>query len=308
MMKRRLVLAVALVALPIIQASAVAPASASSTLSMLSLGDSFSAGVGLGSVSSGCDRNHGNYATRAGKQILKKTHRISSLRLGACSGAKMQDVIANQLKFVKRSTNVVSMTIGGNDIGFGPKLSGCYFGKCGPDVFGLQADINGGTQTWDTLYTNLVSTYVLIRQAMAPNGHLYVLTYPIPFSRQTSSRCQGLDSDEQNAANALVTRLDDTIYAAVDQANIQVRNVHFVDWRTGNRQDGGYTIPAGYSGAGQSFATFVTGDGLCNNQGRRAFVNGYVRSANKNNSFHPNSTGYWNGAVALANAVNTFQP
>jgi lysophospholipase L1-like esterase len=308
MLKRRIALAVPLVALSIVQAIAAAPASAGSTLNVLSLGDSYSAGVGLGSVTAGCDRNRGAYAIRAAKQILKNTHPLAYLGQGACSGAKSQDVMSNQVRFVNSSTNVVAMTVGGNDIGFGPKVKGCYFGRCGPDTFSLQADVNGGTQTWDAVYGKLVSLYVSIRQRMAPNGHLYVVTYPIPFARQTSSRCQGLDPDEQNAANALVTRLDDTIYTAVDQANRQRGNVHFVEWRTGTRVNGGYSIPGGYTGAGQSFATFVTPDGLCNNQGRRPFINGYVRSTNAGNSFHPNSTGYWNGAVALATAVNAFQP
>lgn len=217
------------------------------------------------------------------------------------------------------SHTVAAITIGGNDIGFAPKLKGYYFGRCGPDTFSLQADVRGGTQTWNQVYDCLASTYVAIRRRMNFRGHLYVLTYPIPFSRQSGS-CNGLDATEQNAANALVTRLDDTIYHAVRRANDLLGsgpakrpgNVHFVDWRTGTRINGDYTIPSGYIGAGGRFATFVSPDGLCNTQGRSPFINGYSASASAvnplGNSFHPKSNGYWHGAQILAAAVRKFQP
>ena len=44
--------------------------------------------------------------------------------------------------------------------------------------------------------------------------------YPIPFARASATRqCEGLDRVEQNTANALVTRLDDTISLTVNAAN-----------------------------------------------------------------------------------------
>lgn len=280
-------------------------ASAATALNMIGLGDSYSAGVGLGGVSGGCDQDRFAYAPRARNDILPRSHRINGLKFVACSGHRTSDVLSNQVPFVNASHNVAAITVGGNDIGFGPKLRGCYFGRCGPDTFSLQADVRGGTQTWSQLHSRMANTYVAIRRRMNASGHLYVLTYPIPFSRR-SDPCSGLDGTEQNAANALVTRLDDTIYHAVASANALSRNVHFVDWRTGTRVDRGYRIPTGYSGAGGVFPSYVSPDGLCNTQGRTPFINPYVFPAG--NSFHPNSTGYWRGAQLLAAAIRKFQP
>lgn len=281
------------------------------------MGDSYSAGTGLGPVSPGCDRDSFAYAPRAARDLLASSYTVD-LRHTACSGARIQDIWNSQLTSVDSSTRVVSLTVGGNDVGFSAKLGGCWT-TCGPDTMALQADVPGGTQTWDDVYANLVTTYVAVRRKMASDGHLYVLTYPIPFGRQSSASCQGLSALEQNAANALVTRLDDTIYWAVRRANellptVHGRpgNVHFVDWRTGTRQENAYTIPAGLPDAGRTFASYSSPDGLCNTSGRTPYLNGFVNNAPTNpdrgNSFHPNSTGYWAGAVLVAANIRRDVP
>ena len=290
-------------------------------LRMVALGDSYSAGVGVGAVASGCDRDRLAYAPRARNDLLPSSYRIDSFAYPACSGAKTSDLLSKQLPSVSASDTVASVTIGGNDIGFAPKIAGCFFGNCGPDAYGLQADVRGGKQTWSVLFEKLVTTYVNIRKRMATNGHLYVLTYPIPFSRDLTTACNGFNATEQNAANALVTRLDDTIYLATRRAAELLRskhgrpgNVRFVEWRTGTRIEKGYTIPAGQPGAGQKFATYKSADGLCNTRGRNPFINGYVGAlpagiANPlGNSFHPKSNGYWKAAQLLHAAIRTYQP
>jgi hypothetical protein len=291
-----------------------------SVLRMVALGDSYSAGVGVGAVGFGCDRDGLAYAPRARNDLLPASYRIDRFAFVACSGAKTSDVLATQLGAISSTDSVASITIGGNDIGFGPKISGCAFGSCGPDTYGLQADVRGGTQTWSGLFNKLVNVYVSIRRRMAATGHLYVLSYPIPFSRDSTSSCSGFTATEQNAANALVTRLDDTIYNATGRAAEVLRsqhgrpgNVRFVDWRTGTRITNGYTIPKGWPGAGQQFATFKSPDGLCNTRGRSAFINGYVAAfpAGGNllgNSFHPKSNGYWKAATLLQASIRRYQP
>ena len=288
-------------------------------LRMVALGDSYSAGVGVGAVGFGCDRDGLAYAPRARNDLLPASYRIDRFAFVACSGAKTGDV-TKQLASVAPTDNVVSITVGGNDIGFGPKISGCAFGACGPDTYGLQADVRGGTQTWSGLFNKLVNVYVSIRRRMAATGHLYVLSYPIPFSRDATSSCNGFTATEQNAGNALVTRLDDTISQATQRAAEVLRSLHgrpghvrFVDWRTGIRIANGYTIPQGKPGAGQQFATYKSPDGLCNTRGRSAFINGYVAAfpAGGNplgNSFHPKSNGYWKAAQVLHAAIRTYQP
>ncbi|MCB9011291.1 MAG: hypothetical protein H6531_05620 [Actinobacteria bacterium] len=293
------------------------PASAATPrLNWAALGDSYSSGTGLGDVTTNCDRDAYAYAPRASWDILNRDYRIQQ-DFVACADAATPDLIADQVPLVSRRHTVASLTIGGNDIGFGDKLRGCIAGfSCGPDLFSLSPDTADGPQTWDEIHDRLAAAYVLVRKRMDANGHLYVLTYPIPFARQSGGSCLVFDQTEQNAANALVTRLDDTIYWATVRANELLQtvhgrpgNVHFVDWRTGTRVENGYTIPAGYADAGRSFATYVSPDGLCNTSGRTPLINGFVDilGPNRGNSFHPNSTGYWLGAELVSAAIRAHQ-
>lgn len=306
---RQVVLAVVLF-LPLL---AVEPAGAATTLKWVALGDSFSSGVGLGPVSGTCDRDNYAYAPRAVRDILRPARTVD-FSFQACSGATTQSLWSSQLSSVTSGRNVASLTIGGNDINFSGRVKGCYIGTCGKDTMSLSA----APISWDELYNRMVTTYVNVRRRMSSTGHLYVLTYPIPFARQNTKSCQGFTSTEQNAANALVTRLGDTIYQAVKRANqllpsVHGRqgNVHFVDWRAGTRVEGGYTIPSGYSGAGKKYATYTSTRGLCNTSGNTPYLNGFVDRAwsnpDKQNSFHPNSTGYWKGATLVAAAIKKYQ-
>lgn len=300
------------------------------SLHWVAMGDSYSAGVGLGSVPAGCDQDEFAYAPRARRDILSSSYTIDSFNFVACSGAVTQDVRSpsndiweDQLGAISASTNVVSLTVGGNDIGFADKLAGCAIGECGPDLYGLEAHVEGGSQTWDDVFDRLVTTYIAARRRMSPSGHVYVLSYPIPFARTSPAGCAGLTSTEQNAANALVTRLDDTISLAVQHANDLLQNVHnlagnvhFVEWRTGARAEGAYTIGSIYPGAGGVFASYSSADGLCNGQGHTPFIRGYTaeggtvqcRTCPFGNSFHPNSTGYWHAAQQLATAIRNDFP
>jgi lysophospholipase L1-like esterase len=304
------------VALPQTPAEASPP-----KLSMLALGDSYSAGVGLGHVYRGCDRNKGAYARRAANKLADK-YKVSILSK-ACSGAVVGDVLDKQLRHVTSDRNIVTITIGGNDIHFEEKLKGCALGTCGGDVFGIKPDKRGGKQTWSELSRRLVTTYVNVRKRMAKSGYLYVSTYPMPFARTTQKRCAGLDPIEQSAANALVTALDDVIEEAVAKANQALvanhgrpGNIRLVEWRTpkDGREVDGYAIPANRKGAGLRFDTWKSPDGLCNGRGRTPFIRGYGPSTSDrtrdiyDNSFHPNSTGYGHMATKVANAIRADFP
>lgn len=292
----------------------VPTASAGQTLRVLSLGDSYSAGVGLGPVTAGCDRNTGAHTPRAVRAVLQKSRTVGLKHL-ACSGATAVDVRNSQLPQVNRLFNTVTLTAGGNDIGFAAKVKGCILGDCGPDVYGLQADIRGGSLTWDQLHARLRDLYVDIRGRMDPSGHMYVLSYPIPFARPVGATgsCHGATQSEQKALNALVTRLGDTIYWAAQSANATLAqrglpgNVHFVDWRTYLRTRW-YVIPTGYPGAGQRHESARSTRGLCNTAGQTPYTHGIVGPPDVINSFHPNSRGYDVAAARLINAINAAQP
>ena len=276
------------------------------------LGDSYSAGVGLGKVTPGCDQDDGAYTPQAYAALNKSRTLLSDVLINpSCSGNTTADYWSSQAKFVGADADIATITIGGNDTFLQDKVIGCYIGRCGPDVFGVEAGTERNTVSWDEIFDRLVAVYVDARTRMSPAGHLYVLSYPIPFGLGSGSDCQGFEYQEQLAANAFATRLGDTIFLAVQEANKQVAqsgrsgNVHFIDWRTGTRREKLYTVPEGFPNAGQSFPVVVSPNGLCARDGK-AFINGFVdtpRGANRLNSFHPNKDGYDYATRVLKSAI-----
>jgi hypothetical protein len=278
------------------------------------LGDSHSSGTGLGRVTPGCDRDDGAYGPSAYRRLNREgTVRSDVLRFVACIGHTTHDYWSSQDDFVTSEADVVTITIGGNDLDIRGKIVECYILRCGPDIFMVRAKGGSEPVTWDQLFSRLVDVYFDIRTRMDPNGHLYVLSYAIPFAFPESA-CHRFDPDEQLAANAWATRLGDTIYQAVQAANSAIvrlagrpGNVHFLDWRTGTRFENGYAVPAGYSNAGERHDVIISPNGLCTRvRGHKEFLNGFVVNRLRvENSFHPNRWGYDYAATVLANAVRS---
>src|SRR5919106_3402825 len=116
MLRRGIALMVALVAL-------VAPASASADY--VALGDSFAAGplIPLQIQPFGCLKSNNNYA-----HIAQRELRFAEFRDATCSGAETEDMTQPQgvtpgpnppqFDRLDAETTLVTVTIGGNDIGF----------------------------------------------------------------------------------------------------------------------------------------------------------------------------------------------
>jgi GDSL-like Lipase/Acylhydrolase family len=96
----------------------------------VALGDSYAAGVGAfsylpGTVESKCYRATDGYA----EKIAAATN--LSLEFPACMGAKVHDLMEGkkaQLRTVGVDTQLVTLSIGGNDVGFSPVLQSCIGG------------------------------------------------------------------------------------------------------------------------------------------------------------------------------------
>ncbi|MFM8237645.1 MAG: GDSL-type esterase/lipase family protein, partial [Actinomycetota bacterium] len=171
--------------------AAHAGAATKPTLRMAVLGDSYSAGVGVGLVGTGCDRDRLAWGPRAYNELLGSRYTLGSLKFVACSGYTSDQITANQLGAVTSSTNMVTLTAGGNDIGFGAKVFACVLHNCPSSLLSLSASsAERPRQTWIGLRAKLADLYVRIRQRMAPGGKLFVATYPIPFA-EVDHGCAG---------------------------------------------------------------------------------------------------------------------
>jgi hypothetical protein len=167
----------------------------------VALGDSYSSGTGTRdySLNSGCQR--GPYAYPA---LIKADRPGTNLTFVACSGAKTGDVLANQVQSVTSTTNIVTITIGGNDAGFSSVITACAYPlvSCNTDITNAQNYIR------NTLPGRLDSVYSAI-ESRAPNATVVVLGYPRLFMGVDCNAGTFFSSDEMTKLNATADLLRD---------------------------------------------------------------------------------------------------
>ncbi|MGW0767905.1 SGNH/GDSL hydrolase family protein [Streptomyces sp. NPDC002676] len=183
--------------------AATAQATTAATGGYVALGDSYSSGVGAGSYissSGSCDRS-----TNAYPYLWNAAHSPASFAFNACSGAKTDDVMANQLGSLNSSTSLVSITIGGNDAGFSNVMTDCVLGSdsdCLSDVATAEAYVDS------TLPGKLDTVYNAIR-SKAPNARVVVIGYPRLYL--TGQICVGLSDTKRTAINSAADYIDNAI-------------------------------------------------------------------------------------------------
>lgn len=211
----------AAVAALITSAVLIAPASAATVANYAALGDSYSSGVGTGQyykASGSCHQSPESYPV-----LWSTAHNVTNFDFAACSGAKTSDVIANQLGGLSSATNVVTITIGGNDAGFSSVMTSCIEDT---DAGCNTAVTNAENYATNTLPGLLDTTYSDIR-SHAANAAVYVLGYP-RFYQLNGSCTLGLDDTKRGYINNGADTLDTVISAQVAKYS----GFHFVDVRS----------------------------------------------------------------------------
>jgi lysophospholipase L1-like esterase len=160
---------VGLVAVP----SAAAAGQPAGVGDYVALGDSYSSGVGTGfydPTSGPCARSPLSYPP-----LWVVEHHPASFGFVACSGATTADVLAGPASALQPGTDLVTITIGGNDAGFGPVLQTCTTADSDAACFAAVDAAEGFERS--VLRDRLTRTYTAIRQA-APYAQVGVLGYP----------------------------------------------------------------------------------------------------------------------------------
>jgi lysophospholipase L1-like esterase len=182
------------------------PASAASSVNYVALGDSYSSGVGAGSyiASSGsCDRS-----TNAYSALWAGAHAPASYVSVACSGATITTVINSQLSALSASTTLVSMTIGGNDVGFVNIMTVCALQGTSACVAAVQSAENFAQTTLPGLLDNAYNGIA----SHAPNAHVVILDYPVFY--QLGTFCLGLSATSHAKIDEGINQLAGVISAA----------------------------------------------------------------------------------------------
>lgn len=193
-------------ALPLLAIST--SASAQSTVHYVALGDSYSSGVGAGSYTSSsgsCDRSSNAYSALWDAANAPATY-ISV----ACSGATTASVISSQLSALSSATTLVSITIGGNDVGFSSVMETCVLNSTSTCVSAITA---AEGEVASQLPGELDSVLSDIHSD-ARSARVVVLGYPEFYDLSRSSTCIGLSTTDRTDLNAAADQLDSQIQAA----------------------------------------------------------------------------------------------
>ncbi len=231
---------------------------------LVGLGDSYGSGVGAFLYyddGTECYRSPFAYPSLlAGATGLRLT-------LAACSGATTADVLAEQIDAVEAGTDYVTLTVGGNDVGFADVVTACalpgWLGDC-------TGTIDAGLRILrSALPDRLDEVYAAVR-TRAPGAEVAVTGYPLLFNGTDCNPLTFFTRAEMARINAGTAELNRLLY---DRA-----------------QAAGFTfVPAD--------PTF-RGHAVCDD---RPWVNGLVFPVV--NSFHPNVAGHTAYAVLVAPAL-----
>ncbi|MEU2042318.1 SGNH/GDSL hydrolase family protein [Nocardia niwae] len=226
----------------------------------VALGDSFSAGLGADGPIDGCGRSAKGYPA-----LWAKAHSIASFVNAACGGAVSGDVLGSQLSGLSAKTEVVTITLGGNDVQLGDQVSACLL----RDDQGCRTLIDDFTTNLPARTAAVTEVYAAIRTA-APKADVYVLGYPRLFD--TGGSCTSPLTptlDERRVLNGATDALNSVLAQRATDAGFR-----FVDVR----------------------AAFA-GHGVCSSS---SWIN---PAASFPAPLHPTTDGYRDGYLAALSAV-----
>ncbi len=281
--------------------------------SLVAMGDSYTAGDGAGAYVSGaaapasCNVSRNGFPhlmTVPGRQdesVVKAAARQPDddvmFDVIACSGATTSQMLAGgrgqagrpaqmDQGAITAGTDVVVLTAGGNDLGFGTLAQSCLLSRClgatDPALSGLTpedwitARLPGVRSDIETLLTQI--------RGAAPNATIFLVGYPRLFpSDPAGQRCVELgesaffgtlEADEQDFFNETSARLN----AQLEEA-AAAKDAEFID--------------AARIFTGHELRSLIRGDDTC--AANTSWINGVIGSS----SLHPNAAGH----AAIADAI-----
>jgi hypothetical protein len=279
------------------------------TQQYLALGDSYSSGEGAMDYYAGTDvaENKCHLSTNSYAQKIITSLGYTSAHNVACSGAKSKNITtsaqystvptpnplgtwlpgmtAQNNKIALTQPNVVTVGIGGNDIGFAQKIRRCVASIPLNDT--CYASYNERMQLIQEInneYSTLISTYKSVKSATKPSAKIYTIGYPqIAKSGGNCGNNVHLNAEEISLSNQLVNHLNYVIQNAALAAGVAYIDV----------------------------SNAFSGHKLCETSQSNIAMNGLTygqETANVigNESFHPNQLGNLLIKNAILSTTNNF--
>jgi lysophospholipase L1-like esterase len=241
---------------------AVGSASASGTVSYVALGDSYSSGDGAGNYSEGACLESAN-----AYPVLWHNAHGGTFTNETCAGATTSDVLTSQRGPLSTSTTLVSITIGGNDVGFTSVMETCVLQGNSACVSAVQRAESQAQSILPGALDNVLGAIA----ARAPGARVEVLGYPEFYDLARSSTCIGLSTTKRTYLNQGADVLDSVIQAAAGRHGDAFVNVN----------------------------PFFAGHQICDSGSYLISVDWL----NLTDSYHPNATGQRNGYLPALDSV-----
>ncbi|WP_223690161.1 SGNH/GDSL hydrolase family protein [Leifsonia poae] len=182
----------------------------------VALGDSFAAGMGGGDEQGRCVMSDNSYphefATAAGIDLVADA---------ACSGATTSDLLKHQLSALDDDTDLVTVSIGGNDLGVAEIASDCAAGKSVP----CRTELTSALSLLNVLPDRLDLLYAAIAKA-APHARIVVTGYATLYEVTDPA---AKDFGTATAINVATIGLNQVIRQAVDKQRANGVPITFVN-------------------------------------------------------------------------------
>ncbi len=208
-------LAALALAFPVILGVTTASAAPRQAVAYDALGDSYASGYGVPPYEA-CGRSQSAYAVQ-----LDGRMQIDLDDFVACAGATTTSLVAGgQLKALDANTDLVTISVGGNDIRWSSAVVACLGGTDTQCADGLA--VTSGRVT--TVLPGLLDSVYSQVSARAPAAHVVVTGYPRLFS-PASGPFLAASSSEQEALNDGADRLNEVLAEAAAEHGFQFVDV-----------------------------------------------------------------------------------
>jgi lysophospholipase L1-like esterase len=197
----------------------------------VALGDSYSAGEGAYQIQA--DLAPGNRCHRTSKAYFHAIAGTFPFHGGAafwaCSGATTNDVLRGgggqppQISRVTAGTTLVTLSIGGNDVGFAHVLAGCVVRL--PWSRGCQQQgpqIDARMQSLRVALRDVLSKII----ATAPLARVIMVGYPRIFSERPGAGFDNISVGDQHWLNLRAQELDELIWEVAQAADRNILSAH----------------------------------------------------------------------------------
>ncbi|GAB3576665.1 hypothetical protein GCM10027406_09740 [Leifsonia lichenia] len=170
----------------------------------VALGDSFAAGMGAGGETGRCVSSQKSYP-----DVFAQESGVDLIANASCSGATTSDLLKRQLIALDDRTDLVTLSIGGNDLGVADIATDCAAGKAIP----CRNELSSALSLLNVLPDRLDAVYSAVAKA-APNARIVVTGYALTYD---ASDPNAPDFGLAAAINAATVGLNEVIRTAVDE-------------------------------------------------------------------------------------------